>query len=155
MGRDYGDYFRGLYERVDTAVQVPFRDVALDGGEPKLNSCHDNVNCWLKSHSETRAVRRWLFWKPDETGRCTFMAHSVLDENGQLVDITPLDPNTPRDGLLFLEHLGTEEDFSAMKTQCSQVLYPPLTEAEWHPSQFAPLEDAMISNCGDRDSAWD
>jgi hypothetical protein len=40
------------------------------------------------------------------------MAHSVVDENGQLVDITPLDPNTPREGLVFLKHLGTEEDFS-------------------------------------------
>lgn len=51
------------------------------------------------------------------------MAHSVVDGNGDLVDITPLDPNTPREGLVFQKHLGTEEDFSAMKISCSRDLY--------------------------------
>jgi hypothetical protein len=155
MGNDYGDYFRGLYERANTAVQVPFRDVALDGGEPKLNSCHDNVNCWFKSNPETRAVRGWLFWaQPNEAGQYIFMAHSVVEENGELFDITPIGEKE-REGLVFLRHPGTEEDFSAMKTQCSQVLYPPLTEAEWYASQFPPLEDTMMATCEDWDLAWD
>ncbi len=80
------------------------------------------------------------------------MAHSVLEENGGLVDITPLDPNTLRDALLFLKHLGTEEDFTPMKRECSQVFYPPLTYDQWHESQVAHLEEAN-ANSEDRDEA--
>jgi hypothetical protein len=71
------------------------------------------------------------------------MAHSVVDENGQLVDITPLDPNTPREGLVFLNHLGTEEDFSVMKTHCSVVRYPPFTYDEWQNGPLPELEEAL------------
>jgi hypothetical protein len=54
----------------------------------------------------------------------------VVEENGELIDITPIDKNTPREGLLFLTHPGSEAEFAVMKTACSQVLYPPLTMAE-------------------------
>lgn len=52
------------------------------------------------------------------------MAHSVIEENSRLVDITPIDPNTPREALVFLRHPGTEADFDLMKTDCAGVLYP-------------------------------
>jgi hypothetical protein len=143
MGYDYTAYFQRLRERVNSAVTVPFREVQLNEGEPKLNDCHRNVDFWVKNHPDTKAVRGWLSWPPNEAGQYTFMAHSVVDENGQLVDITPLDPNTPREGLVFLKHLGTEEDFSVMKTPCSQVLYPPFTRDEWRDSQLPGLEESM------------
>jgi hypothetical protein len=137
MPSDYSGYFQQLFERVNSAVKVPFREVRADGWEPKLGDCHRNVDFWVTQHPETKAVRGWLFWPTDETGRYRYMAHSVLDENGTLVDITPVDS---RDGLLFLKHLGTEEDFSAMKIPCAQVWYPPLTYAEWQESQIVELE---------------
>jgi hypothetical protein len=59
------------------------------------------VACWIENHPETKAVRGWLFWLPNDAGQYNFMAHSVVDENGQLVDITPFDPNTTREGLVF------------------------------------------------------
>jgi hypothetical protein len=145
MGYDYTAYFQQLRERVNSAVRVPFHEVQLKGEEPRLNDCHRNVDCWVKNHPETKAVRGWLFWPPNEAGQYTFMAHSIVDENGQLVDITPLDPNTRREGLVFLKHLGTEEDFSVMKTPCSRVLYPPFTYDEWHDSQLPVVEEAMNS----------
>ena len=52
---------------------------------------------------------------------------------------TPLGPNTPREELVFLKHLGVEEDFSAMKTTGSVVLYPPVTFDEWRENQAAAL----------------
>jgi len=76
---------------------------------------------------------------PHGASQYTFMAHPVVDE---LVDITPLDPNTPREGLVFLKHLGKEEDFSAMKMTCSVVLYPPATFDEWRENQAAALGEA-------------
>lgn len=130
---------------MNSAVTVPFRKVKLNGREIKLNDCHGNLDAWVKNQPETRPVRVWLFWPPNEAGQYTFMAHSVVDENGQLVDITPLDPNTPREGLVFLKHPGTEKDFSVIKTTCSWVLYPPFTQDEWQQGQFPTLDEAMNS----------
>jgi hypothetical protein len=107
-----------------------------------------NVDGWIATNPESKAVCGWLFWPPDETGRCTFMAHSVVDESGELVDITPIDPNTSRTGLLFLTHLGTEAMFSTMKISHAQVLYPPLNFSEWRESQSIAFED-MSSNSDD------
>jgi hypothetical protein len=136
MGYDHTAYFQRLLERVNSAVTVRFREVELREGEIKLNDCHRNVDRWIENHPETKAVRGWPFWPANEAGRYTFMAHSVVEENDQLFDITQLDPNTPREALVFLRHLGTEEDFSAMKTPCATVLYPPFNYDEWHESQL-------------------
>ena len=145
MRDEYNTYFQQLLEGESVAAKVPFREVQLNGWEPRKGDCHGNVDFWIRHHPETKAVRGWLFWKPDAAGRYLIMAHSVLDENGQLVDITPIDQNAPRDGLLFLKHLGTEEDFSAMKISCSQVFYPPVTFNEWQESQVAALGEATNS----------
>jgi hypothetical protein len=141
MHQQRNTYFQQLVERVDSAVKVPFRKVRLDGVEPKLNDCHGNVHCWIRTHPETSAVRGWLFWPPDPAGRYRFMAHSVVDENGQLVDLTPIDPNTLREGLRFLRHEGAEKDFESMKIVCSEVLYPPMTIEELQASHLVDLEE--------------
>ena len=50
MVYDYTAYFQQLLERVNSAVTVPFREVQLNGGEPQLNECHNNVGSWVKDH---------------------------------------------------------------------------------------------------------
>ena len=130
MACNYSKYFKRLYERRIEAVKVQFREVRFKGWQPVPNKCHDNVDHWVNCHTQSKAVRGWIFWPPDETGRCTFMAHSVVEENGELIDITPIDENTPRKGLFFLTHLGSEAEFALMKTACSQVPYPPVTMVE-------------------------
>jgi hypothetical protein len=65
------------------------------------------------------------------------MAHSVVQENGRLVDLTPVDKNTPREGLQFLSHPGTEAEFQSMKVVCAKALYPPMTWEEWHEQSLA------------------
>lgn len=123
---DCSEYFESLIERMDSATRVPFREVGSDDGQPKLNDCHGNVESWAARHPAVHVVRGWLFWPPNDAGQYMFMAHSVIEENGQLFDITPIGPNTPREGLLFLRHTGTEEEFEAMKMACSQMFYPPM-----------------------------
>jgi hypothetical protein len=131
MGYDYAAYFEELHKRVGSAEAVQFRPVPLDGGEPKLNKCHDNVDWWVKGRPDTTAVRGWLFWaQPNEVGQYIFMAHSVVEENGKLFDITPIGEKE-RKGLVFLRHRGTEEDFEPMKKAYAQVFYPPLSMDEW------------------------
>lgn len=137
MGNDYNEYFRGLYHRLSAAFKVPFQEVTFPGWHPKLNDCHANAKFWAANNAATTVVTGWLFWPPDIIGRCTFRAHSVIEENGQLIDITPIDKNTPRDGLLFLRHVGKEDEFEQMKTVCAEVLYPPVTMDEWQGYQLS------------------
>ena len=132
------DYFKKLADRASQASKVPFRQVALACWEMQKNDCHRNVERWVQAHPESRAVRGWLFWPP-QGGRYDFMAHSVIETNGDLEDITPMDKNTPLESLLFLKHEGEESDFLAMKETCSRVTYPPFTWEEWREAQDAFL----------------
>jgi hypothetical protein len=142
MGRGYSDYFRRLYERLPEAVRIPSRQVHLDDWKPAPNKCHENVNHWVRLNPECAAVRGWIFWLPHETERCRFIAHSVAEEQGDLIDIAPIRPGSPREMLLFLRHLGTEEEFQSMKTDCADFVYPPISWEEWHESQcVAGIDD--------------
>jgi hypothetical protein len=60
MSNEYDGYFRQLFERVKVATKVPFREVRLNGWEPKMNDCHVNVDYWIEHHPETKAGRGWL-----------------------------------------------------------------------------------------------
>ena len=141
MGYDHTAYFRQLLERVNSAVTVQFREIEPREMEIKLNDCHPNVDRYIEKHRGSKAVRGWMFCPCTSAGRYTFIAHSVVEENDQLFDITPLDPNTPREGLVFLRHLGSEDDFSVIKISCAYVLYPPLRYEEWHESHLPVQED--------------
>jgi hypothetical protein len=71
---------------------------------------------------------------PGEDGRYNIMGHSLFDEADALVDITPIDENTPRERLRFLWHDGCEEEFDAMGVRPSQFLYPVMSFEEWRES---------------------
>lgn len=138
---NYDSYFSGLMERESDAERVPFREVSRGDWSPKKNDCHNNVDYWVMHYPEVKAVRGWLFWGPGADGRYHIMAHSVADELGVLVDITPIDENTPRDGLQFLRHLGTEDEFNVLKVPFSQCFYPFMSFDDWRDSQTAIQEE--------------
>jgi hypothetical protein len=83
---------KGLYQRRDQAVAVPFRD------------------CVRADH---RPVRRWLMLESyPRQGVCRFVAHSVVvDEQGRLFDLTPSSaaPKYP-----FLKEKMSEEEYLLM-----------------------------------------
>lgn len=133
---DHETYFRQLLEREGAAVAIPYCAVRHTDWEPAKNACHGNVDYWVTRHPGAKPVRGWLFWGPGEDGRYNIMAHSVVDEAGTLVDITPIDENTPREGLRFLRHLGSEEEFSALKVRFSQFFYPFISREDWLESQL-------------------
>jgi hypothetical protein len=139
---NYDTYFRKLIERESEAVKVPFRAVMCDEGGRKKNDCHNNVDYWVTNHPGVSAVRGWLFSGPGEDGRYNIMAHSVVDEADALVDITPIDESTPREGLRFLQHDGSEEEFNAMKVPFSQIFYPFMSFEEWSESQM-PIQEEI------------
>jgi len=111
-------YFESLLARLDDAERVPFREVYLDHGiRPVRNECHDNVDAFIKSHLQFRAVRGWAV-----TAGCILDAHSVVcDEHGFLWDITF--DSLPEPGLLFIRHRGTDEEFIGLRMQRAQHIY--------------------------------
>lgn len=142
MTPEHHAYFARLVQSISGARNVPFREVQLDGWRPQLSDCHRNVDYWVAQYPASTAARGWLFWPLNECGQRIFMAHSVVDEAGQLFDITPIDRNTPRDTLLFIRHPGTEAEFNGMKIVCSQVLHPPLQWDMEPPVDSEPFEAA-------------
>jgi hypothetical protein len=72
-------------------------------------------------------------------GRCLYEAHSVIEENGVLYDIT-LREDVACELIPFLRHIGTEEEFSKMKDGRAQILFPPITVEEWLEAQ-PPIEE--------------
>jgi hypothetical protein len=137
---NHDSYFSELLERESDAERVPFRAVSRGDWSPKKNDCHNNVDYWVMHYPEIKAVRGWLFWGPGEDARYHIMGHSVTDEAGVLLDITPIYENTPRDGLRFLLHVGTEDEFDVLKVPFAQFLDPFISFEEWRESQL-PIQE--------------
>jgi len=103
-------YFAELYARRSRAL--PVQDVAatfLDGSEPQIAQCHQNVNRYVAENPGLTAVRGWLVAASDGGDGLLFAAHSIAaTENGALIDITP----RHRRSAGFLAHRGDEELFA-------------------------------------------
>ena len=122
-------YFTSLCERAkaDETVLVSFRVIRHGDWEPKSTACHRNADYWERVTPGARAVRGWLICGIDLAGGYSFGAHSVVEENGELYDITPHDcpipgPEPPR---LFLMHEGDKAAFDAMLPACNFVPFNP------------------------------
>jgi hypothetical protein len=120
-------YFVSLCERANHPETVPFKVVGDGEWKPKSTFCHLNADHWESLEPGRKAVRGWLIWGPDPAGGCTFGAHSVVEENGELYDITPhdcpsVDPEPPR---LFLRHKGEKCVFDAMLPEYNSVSFNP------------------------------
>jgi hypothetical protein len=107
-------YFDALCARLpDQAERVGFHPVAPGGWQPKRNDCHANVKAFVEGNPEYRPVRGWVVntWLLD--------AHSVVcDEEGTLWDITF--PDLAAQGILFIRHDGTDEEFLEIRNLRSQ-----------------------------------
>jgi hypothetical protein len=113
-------YFDEMVERAAIAQAIP-REVWSDA---RPNCCHANCEAFTQRFSEYEVVRGWLvldgYW---------FMPHSVVRHvpSGRLIDTTP-DPNST--AIPFVEHRGTEEDFTVLrKGRDGGWLYPPPSDS--------------------------
>jgi hypothetical protein len=97
---DIPRYFRELTARIASAVVVPCRPFA----NAAKNECHENARRYIIAFGGC-VVRGWLVnsAQPDTPA---FTAHSVVEMNGELIDVT-LD-EAERDGLRFLVHVGSD-----------------------------------------------
>jgi len=129
MSPEYVRYFTSLCARASTGdvKRVDFRPVKHGEWEPKSKVCHANADYWEGVTPSARAVRGWLICGNDGVGGYLFGAHSVVEENGELYDITPHDcpspgPEPPR---LFLRHGGDKGPFDDMLPACNFVPFNP------------------------------
>lgn len=113
---DIHAYFELLLERISTAAIVPHMPVTYSEGE--FNNCHANAAKWVADHPEYEVVRGWLLW-PQAEPPYMLHAHSVVSGPDGLVDVTPL-----RDqGLHFLRHEGSEEEFLSLSKSFAQYTH--------------------------------
>ena len=124
-----------------------FREVTFNEWKPASSKGHENVDFWSGNHPSTIAVRGWLFWRL-EAGRFNFVSHSVIEENGTLIDITPIGGNMLHKHLLFLQHLGSDEEFEAIKKCHSCLVFPPFSNAEFSSVSGELEENASEDMCG-------
>jgi hypothetical protein len=129
---DMEGYFAALHARRYRGEWMLHRKVSRDGWSPVTAGCHENVNHWVSLNPELKAVCGWMIVSEDESGQCRYEAHSVIEDAGRLYDITLRDQSAC-DGIRFLRHNGTAEEFSAV-LQCncrSHFIYPPFTDEEF------------------------
>ena len=118
-------YFDDLLGRATHADVIPREPWP----EALASHCHANCEAYALENPGYEVVRGWLV-----NGGHYFMPHSIIREitSGVLTDITP-DPSGSR--LPFVEHCGSEADFSILRQgRAGGWLYPPLTGT---PSSFA------------------
>lgn len=126
-------YFAALHARSHTARKLGYCAVSNPNWTPQPNHCHENVDYWVKAHPEAKAVRGWLIRATDGMGGYNYAAHSVIEEGGELFEITP-----GCEGYPFVEHPGTEKEFLTARTGRSEQWYPPPT--------YDPSEESDESN---------
>ena len=110
--------------------------VSHDGWSPEASKCHENVDYWVKLNPHLKAVRGWMIVTEDESGRCIYEAHSVVEADGKLYDIT-LPNQAACVGIRFVRHRGTKDEFFEVldNNRRSSVTYPPFTNDESLASQ--------------------
>jgi hypothetical protein len=76
----------------------------------------------MVSHNPSvKPLRGWMVTRTDEAGRCLYEAHSVIEGDGVLYEIT-LREDVDCERIPFLQHLGTEEEFSAPRNNVESAL---------------------------------
>lgn len=102
-----------LYSKRADARVVRYEARQAADFEAYPHECHGNVDRWVASHPGSGCVRGWLIYDYALSAfpMVRFQAHSVLEENGRLVDITPVEV---RERHPFLRHPDGNEMFDLL-----------------------------------------
>ena len=151
------DYEAEICQRLGQAEQVQFREVSIGGRKPTVANCHDNVDEWVRMYPRDSAVRGWVTDADFGVG-VRLTAHSVVrGADGKKFDITPMakeaDRKSLRLGMRFVEHLGSDEEFLALRCE-SLFMTCPLTSdhADYcviNEEQWAISEDQEVGEQSD------
>jgi hypothetical protein len=124
-------YFAALHARRYMGEWMLHRKVSRDGWSPKASQCHENVNHWVSLNPALKAVRGWMIVSENESGRCRYEAHSVIEDVGRLYDITLRDQSACK-GIRFTRHRGSSEKFLIVldDDRRSHLIYPPYADED-------------------------
>jgi len=116
LDRIRAQYEKSICHQLNEAKPVPFQKVIFaDNSEPQANSCHENVDRWVKENPGTSVVRGWVDYMASVNGQM-LTAHSVVrTSDGNLLDITPLADERVRPAMRFVPHVGDENLFSSLR----------------------------------------
>lgn len=113
---DWEEYRTQICIGLQSAVQVPYVSVAEGDWQPQIANCHDNVDRWVRQKPGIVAVRGWVTVGTDGYSQTFLTHHSVVrDEDGDLLDITPLEDEAIRSTMHFVQHIGADEVFFRCK----------------------------------------
>lgn len=110
------EYEAAICKQLPHAKNVRFKKVALDDWAPEVGKCHDNVKKWVETIPGQKPVIGWVAYMdcllPDLSIGRQLTTHSVvLNDKGELYDITPLADERQRPFLRFVPHFGDDEVF--------------------------------------------
>jgi hypothetical protein len=88
MNSETEAYFAASHARRHEARSMQYRTVATKDWKPEASHCHSNVNHRISLNPNLGAVCGWMVIGEDADGCCRFQAHSVIDDAGELYDIT-------------------------------------------------------------------
>ena len=105
-----------LYRRRGESVIAPYVQRSIESWKPEPKQCHRNVDIWVAGAPGSRAVRGWMLFDVAEASLgllnyVLFEAHSVVEENGPLVDIAP---SSASRRYPFIRHPGDDQDFKKL-----------------------------------------
>ena len=112
IDNDYTEYTAQLYERRGEGIKLERVDIKIDDWKPVANECHGNVTEFCLRYDGFIPVRGWLYHDYfGERDYVLFIAHSAVESNGVLYDITPsiLPPIFP-----FITANESEEEYANM-----------------------------------------
>jgi hypothetical protein len=140
-------YFESLQSRLDHFEFMNRRRVSFADWQPEPAKCHENVDFWVAHNQTLKAVRGWMVTTSVGSDRCVYEAHSVIEDEGALYDITLRD-DVACERIPFLRHLGSEEEFLTMRGEGrAQFLFPPIPFDEWSAAQ-------LPTGSGDDQDSW-
>jgi hypothetical protein len=115
------DYELDICRRWTNAEKVPFKQVAISNWRPMESKCHENVDFWVHANASSRivAIRGWINSHIAIPNAIRLTPHSVVKgPHDKLFDITPFADERLRPHTRFVRHIGSEEDFNALKRNC-------------------------------------
>lgn len=123
-GQRYVDVLESDVPYFESLLTVNPEDVPVvlnQSAEP--GKCHCNVRRWVQANVGYYPVPGWLISHPDPLQR-HFTCHSVTERPGDgLIDVSPyLGRNLAfRQGLMFVRHRGSPEEFRTLRDRYNEV----------------------------------
>ena len=137
------EYATLICDRRADVVTVPFAEVSIGNWKPEIAKCHANVDRWVADNPGCQAVRGWISYISFGPAGEQLTAHSVVQKpDGNLIDITPVEPGQPRGGV-FVEHQGDPAEFFDMIQSAGHEMRCPSLDPEADAAALQAMIDAI------------